>query len=249
VSRRRHPVVVVVNQSKVLLDTDVARALAAVQRQVTYHFGPVWNVGATLWPWSKDTPIPDEAWAIIVADTSDEAGALGYHEVGTHSGQPIGFVFAADDMKYGYSWTVTLSHELLEMLGDPRANLAAQIDNDTWVAYEAADPVEADNLGYDVDGILVSDFPTPEWFDPTADGPFDYRGHCTAPLQILPGGYIGKWTAKTGWTQEANGEPRHRDGHRFRLRAGTDPRERGAVHRVGRGITKPDYSLPPAELL
>jgi hypothetical protein len=38
-------------------------------------------------------------------------------------GFPIGKVFAASDLKAGTSWTVTASHELLEMLGDPNINL------------------------------------------------------------------------------------------------------------------------------
>jgi hypothetical protein len=249
---RRHPTICVVNQSTILDEAHVQVAIRALQRQVTYHFEPVWNAGATLWSWPRDSPIPDQAWALIIADDSDQAGALGYHEVSTHSGQPIGFVFAKTDKKYGLSWSVTASHELLEMLGDPRANLGAQVDDRQWLAYESADAVEADELGYLIEvvgqQVLVSDFVTPEWFDPSSDGPWDYRGHCSAPLQVLPGGYIGVWTPTSGWSQQTNGEPRHRDGPRFRLRARSSPVTRAAEsRRLGGESRVVTLSFPAAE--
>jgi hypothetical protein len=219
----RHPTIVIVNQTTILDDTAVAVAMAALQRQVTYHFEPHWNAGASLWgPWPRDQPIPDEAWALILADDSDQAGALGYHET-THSGQPIGFVFAKTDRNYGLSWTVTASHELLEMLGDPYANQAVQINEQTFVAYEACDAVEADELGYEITThgaapVLVSDFMLPAWFIPGAAGPYDYGEHCSKPLELLPGGYIGIWTPRDGWEQHTHGRPRHAHGPRFRLR-------------------------------
>src|SRR6266581_3514657 len=97
----------------------------------------------------------------------DFAGALGYHDL-TKQGLPLGKVFAGSDMKLGYNWTVTASHELLEMLADPDINLTAFVqDSDTsgiLYAYETADACEADEYGYKIDGVLVSDFVFPSWF-------------------------------------------------------------------------------------
>ena len=64
-------------------------------------------------------------WQISVTDNPDQAGALGYHEL-TSRGTPLGKVFAGLDLQSGGSWTVTLSHELLEMLADPWINWCAQ---------------------------------------------------------------------------------------------------------------------------
>ena len=61
---------------------------------------------------------------IIITDNPDQAGALGYHEL-TSAGAPLGKVFAKLDLDSGTSWTVTLSHELLEMLADPWINWCA----------------------------------------------------------------------------------------------------------------------------
>ena len=54
-------------------------------------------------------------------DDSDQAGALGYHDL-TSAGLPMGKVFARTDLQNNLSWTVTVSHELLEILGDPMIN-------------------------------------------------------------------------------------------------------------------------------
>jgi hypothetical protein len=43
----------------------------------------------------------------------------------TPDGLPLGKVFAGTDKAFGTQWTVTASHELLEMLGDPAINLTA----------------------------------------------------------------------------------------------------------------------------
>lgn len=56
---------------------------------------------------------------------------------------PLGKVFAGTDLKYGYTWSVTASHELLEMLADPNINLTVLLQNSetagTLYAYEVCD--------------------------------------------------------------------------------------------------------------
>jgi hypothetical protein len=238
--------VCVVNHSTAVTDSQVAGAVRALQRQVTYHFEPHWNAGCTILV-VKDTPagdvrpsgvgqdasktaalevqasIPQGAWLLVIADDSDQAGALGYHDVDAKT-TPIGFVFAKTDIVNDLSWTVTASHELLEMLGDPLANQAVQVGKSTFLAYEAADAVEADEDGYEItleDGepIFVSDFVFPNWFVPDSPGPWDYRGLLTSALELRPGGYIGVWTAAKGWGQAvAKGGARHDAGPRFAAR-------------------------------
>ena len=57
---------------------------------------------------------------------------------------------------------------------------------------EACDPCEADNYGYSVQGIAVSDFITPRFYDPVATSGtrYSFTGAIKVPRQILPGGYI-----------------------------------------------------------
>jgi hypothetical protein len=86
---------------------------------------------------------PAGTWWLSILDDSDQANALGYHDL-TTDGLPIGKVFAGTDLKVGASWSVTASHELLEMLADPNINLTVFVQNaDTTgrlYAYERATP-------------------------------------------------------------------------------------------------------------
>lgn len=112
-------------------------------------------------------------------------------------------VHAGTDIKLGASWTVTASHELLEMLADPDINLTAFVQSgDTTgklYAYEVADACEADNYGYKIGETLVSDFVFPAWFEsfPTAGAQLDQQGQIQRPFEILPGGWVGFLTLQS----------------------------------------------------
>ncbi len=99
------------------------------------------------------------------------------------------------DLDNGSSWTATLSHELLEMLADPWINWCATGNDSKIYALEVCDAVEADDLGYDIDGVRVSDFVTPAWFEPTCADRLDFKKHVSkelelAELELARGGYI-----------------------------------------------------------
>ena len=102
------------NESTVLTDPQVKTAIPALQKQITRDFAPIWGVDADLSFVPKSSPLPAKSWLIGVFDNSDQAGALGYHDL-TEEGLPLAKVFAATDIQYKSAWTVTASHELLEM--------------------------------------------------------------------------------------------------------------------------------------
>lgn len=202
--------VAITNESTKMADADVQKVCAALQRQVSGDFAPLWNVDATVQFFPKGKQ-PKDWWWLVLLDTSDQAGALGYHDV-TNAGLPLGKAFVGSDIQYGYSPSVTVSHELLEMLGDPQINRVFQMGSQQFGAYEACDACEADQYGYTIDGVQVSDFVTPEWFgDFSGKGvTFDFKKHVKKPMALLPGGYIGIWTPGAGWTQKtAEGEAPH----------------------------------------
>jgi hypothetical protein len=202
--------IAIINASTVLSDDEVSKAVPALQRQVHEHFAPAWGIDADLAFFSQNQSPPPGSWWLVVLDNSDVAGALGYHDT-TSEGLPIGKVFAGSDLQFGLKWTVTASHELLEMLGDPEINLTVFVQPDagsgTLYAYEVCDACEADRFGYDIDGVTVSDFVFPAWFEasrPAGSTRFDQAGKLTRPLPfLLPGGYIGAFdvTTGTGWHQ------------------------------------------------
>lgn len=196
--------VAVLNRATTISDAEVLKIVEALQVQVTNHFSPVWGIGAHV----KFVPKADLTswkgyWNVVFLDTSDEANALGYHDL-TPEGLPLGKVFVKTTKMYGGKVSVTASHELLEMLGDPNINLMAQANDGTVYAYENCDAVEADGLGYQVDGITVSDFVTPEWFSDSLAGHdvrFDFKGHLSGPFELAAGGYISIRRPGQGWTQ------------------------------------------------
>jgi hypothetical protein len=113
----------------------------------------------------------------------------------------LGKVFAGLDIQSGSSWTVTLSHELLEMLGDPWINWCAEASDGKIYALEVCDAVEADELGYQINGVLVSDFITPSWFEPTKADRVDFKRRLSKSLDLARGGYVSVLDLASGWTQ------------------------------------------------
>lgn len=200
----------VINESTVLTDADVTPVVVALQQQVTNDFRPIWGTDAELKMIPQGTPAPAGTWSLVILDDSDQAEALGYHDL-TPDGLPLGKIFAASDLKAGTSWSVTASHELLEMLADPNINLTAFVQNantsGTLYAYEVCDACEDDSFGYQINNVLVSDFVYPTWFEnfrEQGSTQFDRMNQIQSSLQLLTGGYIGVFnvTDGTGWQQQ-----------------------------------------------
>ena len=214
------PVIAITNASTCLSDAQVEAVLPALQKQVTDEFQAYWELDCTLSFLSKDQPLTQGWWQIVVMDNPDQAGALGYHEL-TSQGAPLGKIFAQLDLDSGSSWTATLSHELLEMLADPWINWCAVGTDSKIYALEVCDAVEADNLGYFIDGVLVSDFVTPAWFEPTCADRMDFKQHLAKELELARGGYISIFDPPNGWTQvtaKGKGGPRILPGSRRQRR-------------------------------
>ena len=91
--------------------SDVARVAAALQRQAVRDFGPQWNVTAAVDAFPRLEDVPVGYWPMIVERDIHTPGAAGVHE--DRNGQPFALIAMSD------SWSLTASHEMLEMLGDP----------------------------------------------------------------------------------------------------------------------------------
>ena len=200
------PVIALTNASTCLSDAQVEAVVPSLQRQVSLDFRAYWDIDCALTFLSKGQPLTAGWWQIVLTDDPDQAGALGYHEMTIH-GTPLGKVFARLDVESGSSWTVTLSHELLEMLADPWINWCAQGSDGRIYALEVCDAVESDSLGYKIDGVLVSDFITPSWFEPTQADRIDFKKRVSKPMELGLGGYVSVLDPASRWTQiTAKGE-------------------------------------------
>lgn len=173
----------------------LAAVSSALQKQITVDFAPIWEISATVDPFDSLDDVPLGYWPIIVADDIQTPGAAGVHE--DRMGQPFALVQA------GAMWSLTASHEALEMLADPSGNrtvsgsrpMPVGSKDPSWTVeflVEVCDPCEDMHNAYAVNDIPVSDFYTPHYFDEqSASGVrYDFTGHITAPRQILSNGYL-----------------------------------------------------------
>lgn len=225
--------IAIMNASTVLTDAQIAPVVAALQIQVSRDFAPVYGIDAQLTQIPKGQAAPAGSWQLIMMDTSDQAGALGYHDL-TTAGLPLGKCFIKTDMDNHAIWSVTVSHELLEMLADPWINLTVFVQRTNTAgklyAYEACDACEADNLAYDINGVKVSDFVHPAWYGVAGStDKLDQMGHIRTPLALLPGGYIGVFnvTKGGGWTQLTADTILHAHRNDFKEGSRRERRQRG----------------------
>jgi hypothetical protein len=176
--------------SHVQLD-QIAIAAAAIQKQITRDFAPIWEIDADVAAFGKLSDVPLGYWPIIIRDDIHEEDAVGIH-LNKQNGQPFALVQFSDN------WTLTTSHECLEMLADPSGN-RTQAGNSVKsgqgrVEYlvEVCDPSEAAEFAYSSNGVLVSDFYTPNYFDPVAVSSvrYSFTGAITEPRKVLDGGYL-----------------------------------------------------------
>ena len=134
-------------------------------------------------------------------DDSDQAGALAYHDL-TNEGLPISKIFVKTLLSDKATVSVGATHEICEMAVDPWLNSAYQDPQGVFWAGEVCDPVEDDQYGYQIGGVLVTDFVTPNWFaHQHAQATMDFKGHSHAAFEVLSGGYAQKFDPQTGWQQ------------------------------------------------
>jgi hypothetical protein len=146
--------------------------------------------------------VPVGYWPIIIRDDIHRRAA-GIHE--DKSGQPFALVRSGD------TWSITASHENLEMLVDPfgKRLVAGQspMGGQGRVEFlvEVCDPSEAGQFSYTVNGVAVSDFYTPNYFDPEFNSSVRYSltGAISKPREVLSGGYLSWHDPVTDhWFQE-----------------------------------------------
>lgn len=198
-------IISIVNFSQVP-DLEVQDVARVVNRQISDDFERYWSLGARLRLEGRAgrSPAPQapaelRGDAIIyLCDQIDVSGVLGYHDQ-NNAGIPFGFVLMELSAQLGEPWSVTLSHEALELIGDANVNQFAAgphpdpEENGRLVFhwYEMCDAVQADT--YDIDGIQVSNFVLPLYFTPAEErgGRNDFVGTGLQSFGINPGGYVG----------------------------------------------------------
>lgn len=171
----------------------LSEVAAALSEQLRAHFNPEWpGSSAVVQAFQQAPPM---TWEVRLV--RHVRGALGYHTEANN--QPYALVDASDR-----DWTVTASHEAMEMAADPHGNrphtarlpwgldLPPFTDPHERVVYlvEVADPPEANT--YEVGGVAVSDFVMQEWYwtGKRAGVGYTFLGLGGAPRVVEPGGYV-----------------------------------------------------------
>lgn len=178
-----------------------------------------------MWQLVKSNGFVKKAWAMVLLDNADQPGALAYHDL-TPDGFPLAKVFVRTTLENKELVSVSASHELVEMLVDPAINLMSTgPDASTMYAYESADAVEA--LSFNVNGIAMSDFVYPSFFEvfrKRGSTRFDHMNKVKKPFETLPGSYQiifkdGEWSQIFGSPAKARRFAREdRRGHRSQAR-------------------------------
>lgn len=176
---------------------EVTKVAAALSIQISRDVAPLWGVNATIAAFAAPKDVPIGYWPIYIEDPSKlPKGAGGVHL--DKRNQPYALIETGDE------WSLDASHECVEMLVDPSGNrLRANpiLDQAVALGYpdhqvqylvEACDPIEDAKYGYQINGVLLSDFFTPHFYDAvkSAGVQYDYTGAITAPRTVLTNGYI-----------------------------------------------------------
>ncbi len=189
---------------------DIIKIASALNLQAGRDLQNIWNISATVTALADPESIEPGVWPIFIVDDVGQDGAAGLHL--TDHQQPYALVEA------GPTWSLTASHECLEMLVDPSGNrlvpssgitvAAGKVQDVTTEKFEylveVADPSEDPANAYMIDEVLVSDFYTPHFFDPVVSPGvrYSFTGRIKRPREILSGGYISWLNPALGTMQQ-----------------------------------------------
>lgn len=192
----------------------------ALDYQAHYHYGRSPWVNAERAPQAQVVALPEGAkppvgaWNLILLDTTDQEGALGYHDDVEGTEIPYTDVFVKTAREYGDSPSAVASHELLEMLVDPYVNKprTARHAGKLYIM-EICDAVQGED--YDVGepqgvktGTMVANFVNPAYYglpQPADPHAMSFRpGEIVVPFSIAKEGYISTAPEDdpTNWTPE-----------------------------------------------
>jgi hypothetical protein len=191
--------VAVVNESTSVPTKTVHQIVSALERQ-DQDLSSAWALARSKVHYAASLASVPAGYAVMaLINDSDQADALGYHDV-TPDGRPYAKVFTHPILGAGgtlidgsMSVSACASHEFAELKVDPGAQLFALYDNAGHeIAYEVCDVCEDAfyNVALGSGPVAVSDFVLPTYFNPLAPGPYDFMGLLTKPAPaLLRGGY------------------------------------------------------------
>jgi len=154
--------------------------------------------------WELTRQLNRQRFRIVLRDYSSDKDAIAEHwRLGGH---PTATVYARDVLRLeNGSWiegansvSASVSHEVVELLADPVACYYVDGLDDWMYALEVADPVQNDY--YDIDGVAVSNFTFPDYWNPWAKKTrlhrLDQMGKVSRPFEVRDGGYLVRYRGR-----------------------------------------------------
>ncbi|MEX3962827.1 hypothetical protein AB4Y42_11510 [Paraburkholderia sp. EG286B] len=199
------PASLVIANLSTVTSSQLTAALDAIQIQINRDFGREWGITTKLSSQQVTLPLSadqidasHDAIIYLGNEAQDPYGGvddlLGYH-ASNSPGVPYGFVYLDACALRKQDWSVTLSHEILELLVDPQTTGRAPGPDPTNLAgpdalfeMEVCDPTETDT--YTIGTVSVSNFVTKRYFG--LNGESTATNFCRLPLSPFsarPGGY------------------------------------------------------------
>jgi hypothetical protein len=215
-------IVSIINHAKNKIDDeDLHNLIRGINRQIKHDFEPYWSMNAVLRLEGKSFdlnpkddvgkvfPIDMRGDAVLyVWDKTDPANAIGFHEK-HFNGIPYGVVYTELCERLKESYSVAISHEVLELIADGNANIFAmgphpkpeENGRKVFHWYELCDAVQSEQ--YIIDGVEVSNFVLPLYFtdDEESGSRNDFLGRSRdgkylKSFGVKEGGYIGFYDPK-----------------------------------------------------
>ena len=181
--------------SEQLTQPALERVANAIEQQLNNHVAPHYGGGYAMRVGTATDIKAGEIVCALVDSLPAAPGAVAYHDV---NGNDVPTVYLAlslvsSVMNGSSSLSSALSHEACETAGDPGCNLWAQADNGRLHARELSDACQSNF--YDIDGVSVSDFLLPSFWDVSGKAPYCYTASqgsgpdMSGPLKVAAGGY------------------------------------------------------------
>lgn len=224
-------IISVVNQTQgEVSDADLLVAIRAVNEQIANDFVPYWSMPATLRLEGTLMKLPRaNAAAVIRGDAvlyvTSQTGKNdpeGFHDRNLR-GVPYGVVYTEMSAQLGDPWSVTLSHETLELIGDPQANNyvmgPSPRDRRKKVFYwfEMCDPVSSQS--YEIGDVALQNFVLPAYFEPPVPGArTNFLGSAVEAFGIAPESYVGYYDPDKKSQETATADKRGKLRHEIRQR-------------------------------
>lgn len=247
----------------------VIQVVRAVNRQLEEDFFPYWHIRGQL-RLDPEAGTPGDQrqrhdalrgdGILYLMTSPEQTNLLGFHE--RHlDGIPFGFVFTEVSAALGEDWSVTLSHEAIELIADPDVNLLCrgphpdpkQNGRVVFHWFELCDAVQSES--YEIDGVRVSNFVLPAYYTSGEEraGHNDFLSTVvrTAPQKLQsfgtnPGGYVGFWDISASKDDTYN-DPRAGEGQDAAKRAAAKEKAMAGVVVARRkdrrsigGVNRPD---------